>query len=145
MPDIRHQLQIGAAPAAIFPLFATAHGFAKWWAADARDIADPAQAVELGFFNRQTIYRLRPQTFISPTNATWRCETGREWAQTALSFALSNQGATTLLRFRHAGWTQDNDYFVSCNTVWGELLFRLKATAEGHSVGPLFLADAMAY
>jgi uncharacterized protein YndB with AHSA1/START domain len=141
MADIHHQIQIAADPAVIFPLCATAAGFAKWWAADSRDIADPASGVELGFFNRKTIYRLRPQTFIVPTNVAWRCETGQEWADTTLSFALHAQGPTTRLRFVHAGWAEETDYFDSCNTVWGALLFRLKAAAEGRPQGPFFTVD----
>lgn len=145
MPDIRHQLQIAATPAAIFPLVTTARGFAQWWAADTRELTEPGRLVELAFFKRQTIYRLRPQTFVAPTTASWRCETGREWADTTLVFSVASQGAGSLLRFQHAGWAAETDYFVSCNTVWGALLFRLKAIAEGHPAGPLFGADGMAY
>jgi hypothetical protein len=144
MPDIHHQIQIAADPAVIFPLFASAAGFTAWWAVDARELGDPAR-VELAFFNRRTVYRLRPETFVSPVSAAWRCETGQEWSDTLLSFALHQQGEHTILRFAHAGWAAETDYFVSCNTVWGELLFRLKAAAEGHPRGPLFLADSLAY
>jgi hypothetical protein len=37
------------------------------------------------------------------------------------------------------------DYFTSCNTTSGELIFRLKAAAEGKPRGPLFLAADLAY
>jgi hypothetical protein len=50
-----------------------------------------------------------------------------------------------LLRFTHADWAADTDYFVSCTTTWGELMFRLKSAAEGKSRGPLFLAASLAY
>jgi len=145
MPDLRHQLEVHASPAAIFPLVATSAGLAQWWAADSRDVSDPTHGVELGFFNRQTLYRLRPQTFVAPTSATWRCETGQEWSNTVLSFTLRPKGPATLLRFVHSGWAADTDYYISCNTVWGALLFRLKAVAEGHPQGPLFTTEATAY
>jgi hypothetical protein len=54
-------------------------------------------------------------------------------------------GAGTLVRFTNADWEAETDYFVSCTTVWGELLFRLKAAAEGKPRGPLFLKDSLAY
>jgi len=145
MPSIHHQLQVSATPVAVFPLVSTATGFAQWWAADSHDIADPTAGVELAFFNRQTIYRLRPQTFVAPSIAIWRCETGQEWGGTDLSFTLQRQQSGTLLRFAHSGWTAETDYFISCNTVWGALLFRLKAAAEGHPQGPLFAAHVMSY
>ncbi len=63
---------------------------------------------------------------------------------THLIFHLETAGSGTLVRFRHAGWQADTDYFVSCNTVWGELMFRLKAAAEGKPRGPLFLRDSLA-
>ena len=41
--------------------------------------------------------------------------------------------------FSHEGWAE-TEYFTNCNTAWGELMYRLKAVAEGKSIGPLFLA-----
>jgi hypothetical protein len=51
----------------------------------------------------------------------------------------------TTVRFTRADWKEETDYFVSCTTTWGELMFRLKAAAEGKAPGPLFTADGMAY
>jgi hypothetical protein len=49
------------------------------------------------------------------------------------------------VRFAQLDWKAETDYFTSCNTTWGELMFRLQATAEGKTPGPLFSADGMAY
>ncbi len=142
MADIRHSLQIGAAPDIIYPLISTAKGLGAWWAAD---VSEAHGAVELGFFNRSTVYRLRQAAHEPPKHFDWLCETGQEWAGTHLVFRLEAAGKGTLLRFTHAGWQADTDYFVSCTTAWGELMFRLKSAAEGHPRGPLFLADSLAY
>jgi len=48
------------------------------------------------------------------------------------------------VRFTHAGWESETDYFVSCTTTWGELMFRLKAAAEGKPRSPLFLPASLA-
>lgn len=138
MPDIRHLLQIQASAAAIFPLVSTAKGFTRWWTADARDVTAPQPGVELRFAGSPTIYRLRAETFLPPAQAAWSCETGREWSGTQLIFLLSPEGTGTLLRFLHSDWEAETDYFSACNTVWGELLFRLKAVAEGQTPGPRF-------
>jgi uncharacterized protein YndB with AHSA1/START domain len=145
VPDLLHQLEIATGPEAIYALVSSADGMAKWWAADARDEPDPVAAVALSFFGGQTTYRLRPQTFVAPTQATWRCETGKEWAGTYLTFLLRARDTGTLLQFSHSGWEEATSYFISCNTVWGELLFRLKAEAEGHPRGPLFGRDGLNY
>ena len=142
MPDIQHAIQIASKPETIYPLIATANGHGQWWAAD---VAEPSGAVELGFFNRTTIYRLRLKVNQPPTQAEWICETGQEWSGTHIVFRLEARGSGTLLRFTHAGWQSATDYFTSCNTTWGELMYRLKAAAEGKSPGPLFLANDLAY
>jgi len=87
--------------------------------------------VELGFFNRATVYRLRLKVDEPLTQAEWACETGDEWNHTRISFRLEPTGSGTLLRFAHAGWRAESDYFVACNTTWGELMYRLKAAARG--------------
>ncbi len=142
MADIRHAIQIAAKPERIYPLVATGPGFEKWWAAD---VTESGGAVELGFFKRSTVYRLKKEIDQPPGHASWLCETGNEWAGTHIVFRLEPRGDNTLVRFTHAGWASETDYFTSCNTTWGELMFRLKAAAEGAGQGPLFTATAMAY
>jgi hypothetical protein len=142
MPDIRHAIQIAASREAIYPLVATAAGFGQWWASD---ITESPEAVELGFFGRTTVYRLKPESASPPGEADWLVESGQEWAGTHLRFHLEARPSGTLLRFTHGGWQSESDYFVSCTTTWGELMFRLKAAAEGKPRGPLFLANDLAY
>ena len=142
MADIQHSIQISAKPENVYPLISTSKGLAQWWTAD---ITEPDGAVELSFFNRTTIYRLRLTASKPPLHAEWNCETGNEWSGTQIVFQMEAAGSGTVLRFRHSGWRSATDYFFSCNTVWGELMFRLKAAAEGKPRGPLFLSNAMAY
>lgn len=139
---VQHSVQIEAKPEAIYPLVSTAEGFRKWWATD---VSEPDGAVELGFFHRASVYRLRRQIDKPPTEVEWRCETGQEWTGTRIRFRLEAGEAGTLLRFAHADWQTSSDYFVSCNTAWGELLYRLKAAAQGKAPGPLFSTAGMAY
>jgi len=134
-------IQISASAETVRRFAATAEGVAEWWASD---VTETDGTVELGFFNRQTIYRLKPQRNDS-SGVEWLCESGNEWAGTRLIFVLEDKGGSTQVRFTHAGWASDTDYFVSCTTTWGELMFRLKAAAEGKSRGPLFLPSSLAY
>jgi uncharacterized protein YndB with AHSA1/START domain len=142
MADIKHSVPIAAQPEAIYPLVATAKGFCQWWAAD---VTENAGAVELGFFKRATVYRVRLKVDKAPIHAEWVCETGDEWNGTRIVFRLEAGKSGTLLRFTHGGWKAETDYFVACNTTWGELMYRLKAVAEGKKRGPLFLAEELAY
>jgi hypothetical protein len=142
VPDIQHAIQIEGPPESVYPLIARADGFAQWWA---EDITESRDAVELGFFKRATVYRLRLKADRAPAHANWVCETGDEWNGTHIVFDLEGRGSRTLLRFAHRGWRSETEYFTSCNTTWGELMFRLKAAAEGKPRGPLFRAAELAY
>lgn len=145
MPDIRHAIMIAAPADRIHALVSTPGGLSQWWGEDVTE--DKAKhAVELGFFNRATVYRLAPVKMAPPQTAEWRCESGKEWEGTRLVFeTISKDGGGTMVRFSHAGWKAETDYFTSCNTTWGELMFRLKAAAEGKAPGPLFTRSAMAF
>lgn len=143
MADITHLIRIAAPAATLQALVATPAGLARWWAEDVES-SDPRHA-QLGFFNRSTVYALRLERDDDTQTAVWTCESGHEWAGTRLEFVLAPTGRETTLRFTHAAWAAPTDYFHSCNTVWGELMFRLKGEAEGRALGPLFSRAAMSY
>ena len=142
MPDIRHLIHIAAPAEAIFELVSTPDGFARWWAEDVE--LGPGGLVRLGFFDRQTVYALRAETMLRPIRAGWCCESGQQWSGTHLVFMHQRKGAETLLHFSHTSWREESDHFTLCNTTWGELMYRLKATAEGKCPGPLFLKGSPA-
>src|SRR5882724_5495512 len=101
MADIQHSIPIAAKPEAIYPLIATAQGLAQWWA---EDVTEPAGAVELGFFKRTTVYRLRLNADEPGVRTEWTCETGAEWTGTRIAFRLEPRGATTQVYFTHGDW-----------------------------------------
>jgi uncharacterized protein YndB with AHSA1/START domain len=140
MPHIKHSLAIDALPERVYPLVSSGKGLTQWWAADVTE-TDSMGTVELGFFNRATVYRLQPTRMSPSERAEWLCSSGQEWSGTRLRFELTPSARGTLVRFTHADWNDETDYFVSCTTVWGELMFRLKAAAEGRPRGPLFTTD----
>jgi uncharacterized protein YndB with AHSA1/START domain len=143
MADIRHSISIDASRERVFPLIACGSGFTRWWAADVtEDYA--TEIVQAAFFNRTTICRLKPIQNSIPWATEWLCESGQEWAGTRLLFELTETRGKTQLRFTHADWKSEIDYFVACTKTWADLLLRLKAAAEGKGLGPLFTKDGMA-
>ncbi len=68
MPDIRHSVPIATKSETVYPLVATAKGFQQWWA---EDVKEAGGAVELGFFNKTTVYRLRLMETRPPFQAEW--------------------------------------------------------------------------
>ena len=135
MHELIHSIEITASPKAIFPLVSSPEGLQQWWAEDMTPVDGGA---ELGFFDRKTIYRLRTLTLIAPASAAWLCETGDQWEGTRIIFSLLPKGVKTELGLRHEGWKELTPYYVSCNTTWGSLLWRLKAAAEGKKPGAMF-------
>jgi uncharacterized protein YndB with AHSA1/START domain len=145
MPTIRHAIAIDASREGIFAFISSGRGFKQWWAEDVTEDV-PRDIVSLGFFNHATVYNLRPFRIDEPNYAEWACQSGEEWNGTKLLFDLVPQKeGRTLLRFSHVDWRAETDYFVSCTTTWGHLMFRLKAAAEGKNPGPLFSAAGIAY
>lgn len=145
MPDIHHLIDIAAPPATVYPLVSSATGLSQWWAEDI-EATGSTGAVQLCFFNRSSVYRLELVTSEEGKRAVWYCGTGKEWQGTRIEFLLSAAASTgTRLRFAHIGWQEATDYFRSCNTTWGVLMFHLKAAAEGLGHGPLFSRDGLAY
>ena len=142
MPDIRSAIQIDVPPAQVYPLVSSGVGFTKWWAADMT--VRPDGVVDLGFFSRSTIYGLRLGKTATPFEVEWQCLSGKEWQNTKLLFQLSAAKGQTILRFTHADWEAETEYFVSCNTTWGALMFRLKSAAEGGAPRPLFSTSGLA-
>ncbi len=142
MPDIHHSITIAAPAEVLATLVSTGDGLRQWWAEDVETLPD--RTVSLGFFNRSTLYRLRLLER-SAARVAWRCESGREWENTELIFSTRAERSNILLDFVHGKWREESGYFVSCNTTWGGLMFRLRSAAEGRNPGPLFARDSLAY
>ena len=100
--------------------------------------------IEAAFFNRATVYRLKPIQRSTSWTTEWMCQTGQGWTGTRLLFELTETSGKTQLRFTHADWKAETDYFISCTKVWEKLMLRLKAAAEGKGLGPLFSKDGLA-
>src|SRR5260370_42519681 len=100
MADIRHSIQISAPPARVFPLVSTAGGWSQWSAAD---LSENPGTIELGFFKRTTLYRLKPLLNEAPTRSEWLVETDAECIGTGVIFQVDAVSSGTNLRFTHAG------------------------------------------
>jgi uncharacterized protein YndB with AHSA1/START domain len=144
LPQIRHATFIAAPAERVYALVSTPHGFSQWWSEDVTE-DKAAHTVELGFFNRATVYGLSPVRMAPPQPPNGFANPARNGRARGLFFDTASKNGGTLLQFAHADWNTETDYFISCNTTWGELMFRLKACAEGKAPGPLFTRNAMAY
>lgn len=135
MADIRHAIEIAAAPSTIYTLVSTGPGFEQWWA---EDVWEDSGETNLGFFDREAIFRLKLAQQEPPNAARWSVRADGEWNGTRLLFSIESHDGGSRLNFTHADWAAASPYFIECNTTWGELMFRLKDAAEGKPRGPFF-------
>jgi hypothetical protein len=86
----------------------------RWWAADVTETEGAVSKgttdvvkltfVELGFFKRNTLYRLQRTRVVEPREIEWRCTSGKEWDGTRLLSDLKEDNGKTTVRFTHADW-----------------------------------------
>jgi len=93
-------------------------------------------------FNKGAVqfhFRIEEQT---PRHVAWTCVSApkvpEEWVDTQVIFDLLPNDEGTVLRFAHRGWRSVEGAYADSNTVWGELMHRLRSYAEGGPSEPYF-------
>jgi uncharacterized protein YndB with AHSA1/START domain len=142
MTDILHRITIDAPPDRILPALTTTEGFHRWWTDDCAAVPRAGTVNAFRFHGGDVEFLFRVDE-LSDRRVAWTCIEGErvpaEWVGTRITFDLSpGDGGTTVLRFGHLGWRSTEGEFPACNTVWGDLMHRLKACAEGNPRGPYF-------
>jgi hypothetical protein len=112
MTDLHHSVPINTSPTKVFAAIATQTGNQGWWTKDT--VMDPkiGGKAEFGFEQRGMVFRTTLEWTIEPTPDG------------------------SLLHFTHRGWRGLTPFCASCNSMWGNLLFRLKAYAETGKANP---------
>jgi uncharacterized protein YndB with AHSA1/START domain len=146
VPDIRHEIIIQAPLQRVYEALTTQEGLQSWWTSDTQAVPEVGSVAVFGFFNRSTIFRMRIDELTPAKRVRWSCEGDvDEWIDTEIRFDLEPDEADgSKLRFRHKNWHSTAGIYAQCNTTWGNLMFRLKAFAEGKNPGPLFTINGMA-
>lgn len=151
MPNIRHELLIGASAEKIYNAITSEEGLCAWWTSDAR--AKPELNSIARFpFGPDYFKEMKIKELIPSRRVKWVCITGaKEWIGTNISFELepgdkqflmkshpeladqihqqdSDKG--TLLIFHHDDWREYTSMFAECNYTWGRFLGSLKLLCE---------------
>jgi uncharacterized protein YndB with AHSA1/START domain len=140
MADLKHIVPINAPPEKVYAAVATQAGMRSWWTADTRMEESVGGKAEFGFEKGQVVFHMTIDRLDPAQCVVMRCHGDHpEWNNTTLSWDLvkseSDEGPT-MLRFTHSGWREFTDYCIGCNSMWGNLMFRLKDAAEGNGRGP---------
>lgn len=137
MAELKHQIPIKAAPQKVYAAIATQAGLREWWTADSRAEEKVGGKAEFGFDKRGMVFRMDIKQLDPGKRVVWNCHGDHpEWNGTVLTWDLSPQDGGTMLRFTQSGWKSISDFYASCNSTWGELMYRLKDYVEGKNPGP---------
>lgn len=143
MPDILHRMVIPAEVQQVFDLIASPEGIRQWWTQDATGSGEVGQIIELGFNGRKAILQLQVEAVQMDQRIAWVCIANvgamDEWPGTHLIWNLAPwKSGGTDLRFTHGNWNTITGEFPACNTLWGQLLLRIKNAALGRGQGAMF-------
>jgi uncharacterized protein YndB with AHSA1/START domain len=137
MTDLSYQVLIDAPAAKVYAAIATQNGLRNWWTADTKMDEKTGGKAEFGFDKRGMIFRMDIKTLESVTRVVMQCHGDHpEWAGTTLTWRIDSEDGKSVLRFTHKGWEEVTDFCATCNAMWGNLMYRLKAYVEGKNPGP---------
>ena len=128
MPTILHVMTIEADPAAVYTALSTIDGLSSWWTSTTEGSCAPGDVI--GFRFGEHVARFRVDSS-SSSQVKWTClESAPEWVGTTLTFDLRPADTGTSLRFAHAGWAEQSDFFGHCSLKWGVFMLSLKSALE---------------
>lgn len=137
MTTIKHQIIIDAPPDKVYAALATQVGLRGWWTADTRAEEKTGGEAEFGFDERSAVFHMTIEELAPNKRVVWSCHGDHpEWDGTVLTWTLMPEKNRTILRFAQSNWKDYSDFCATCNTTWGELIYRLKDYVEGRNPGP---------
>jgi len=136
MPDILHDLLIGAPRPDVFRAITTPAGLDAWWSLDSEGLAQPGSEWRLGF-GPGFEWRARVTRCVPDSEFEWEItRADADWTGTQVRFHLRDDGAGTALRFEHTGWPAVNDHFRTSSCCWAMYLRLLRKLLEDGTVVP---------
>ena len=136
MTAILMQMDVDAPAERVWQALSTPEGIRAWWTTQADVEGD---VIKLSFPDAPMTWDLRTEEASEGCRLHWRCVGGPPpWVGTDIVFELSPGEGATLVRFDHTGW-QDAEEMVRIVTFgWGQILPRLKQSAETGQPSPFF-------
>jgi len=152
MPNIRHEILIGASAEKVYEAITSQEGLSAWWTPGTKAEHEDNSIARFRFgpeyFKEMKITELKPSLRVK-----WVCIAGaEEWIGTTIFFELQSGdrktlldshpelqdqlqqqldgGKTTLVIFHHDDWKDYTSMFAECNYTWARFLRSLKLLCE---------------
>lgn len=137
MTDLFHNVPINASPERVYAAVATQQGMRGWWTKDSELASKVGGKADFGFDHRSAVFHMTIDDLKPNRSIAMSCSGGNdEWAGTTLEWTIEPRDGGSFLKFFHRGWRDQSDFCTSCNSMWGRLMFRLKAYAETGTPDP---------
>lgn len=141
--DSLHEIAVSAPASKVFNAWTTKEGLRAWWTPDVAAPLAKDEHYVFGFDGGRVRFHFRVDEHLPGERVLWTGIEGAnmpaEWVGTQIDVRLSKaEGGGTRLQFAHRNWRSIEGAFCTCNTTWGELMYRLKDFCEGRPRGPLF-------
>jgi uncharacterized protein YndB with AHSA1/START domain len=135
VPDIFHDLTIGAKPGAVFKAITTPSGLDKWWTKTSSGEPRSGAIYDLGF-GTDAQWRGRVTEVVPNESFELQMITAaEEWTDTRVRFDLVPGSGVTTVRFRHIGWPNNSDNYRMSSYCWAAYLRIMRRYLEyGESV-----------
>ncbi|GAA3982314.1 SRPBCC domain-containing protein [Actinomadura viridis] len=130
MVDILHRIGVVAPLDDVYRAVATPEGVAGWWTTDTAGKSEVGGQLafrfgDVGGFDMEVL-DLDPSGRVR-----WRVIDGpEEWIGTEIGWSLEQSGEYTIVRFRHEGWREPDEFMHHCSTKWATYLMSLKELVE---------------
>ena len=137
MTTLHHFVPINAAPEKVYAAIATEAGNRGWWTADSVVAKKVGGKATFGFDKRGMVFHMTIDQLEPGKKVVMSCRGDHpEWAGTTLEWTIEPAPEGSVLHFHHRGWRNVTDFCAGCNSMWGNLLFRLKRFAETSKPDP---------
>ena len=137
MPAVKLLLHINAPQEKVYEAISSLNGMRNWWTVDTSGDDKKGGVLQFRFGGQGPDFKvieLKPSSSV-----IWECVGGiPEWIGTQLIFQLDQSEGKTRVRFQHANWKEDSDFFASCAFSWGRYLESLRQycqTGTGEAFG----------
>jgi hypothetical protein len=132
--NIIHRIGIRAPVSQVHAARSTVSGVAGWWTQATSGESRPGGTMQVVFHAKtgdevgRMKFELQKST---PEEVVWHFTAGpEEWIGTDVSFALSQQGDTTILLFAHRNWREAIEFTAHCSMKWATFLLSLRQLLE---------------
>jgi uncharacterized protein YndB with AHSA1/START domain len=137
MPAIKHLLHINASQQKVYEAISSINGLQNWWTVQTSGTDSDGGTISFRFGETGPDFKVIE--LIPHKKIKWECVAGPpDWIGTTLNFDMDQNDGKTRVRFEHAGWAQDGDFYASCAFSWGRYLESLRQysqTGKGEAFG----------